>query len=68
METELENFEIIRREIEFNEEIIEFNQGHVKSLGRHSRKLKNPFWRINDNGNEIILMYCKKKYYSKIMS
>jgi hypothetical protein len=60
METELENFKIIKREIENNEEIIEFNEGHVKLLGRHSIKLKNPFWRINNNGNEIILMYCEK--------
>lgn len=66
METELENFEIIKRDIELNEEIIEFNQGHIKSLGRHSGKLKNPFWRINDNGNEIILMYCEKNTIVKL--
>lgn len=70
-----DNYETIKKEIENNRDVIEFNEGHVKSLGTHSGKLKNSFWRINDNGNEIILMYCKKnaivklcpKSYSRIL-
>ena len=39
---------------------VEFIQGHIKTIGRTSNKIKNPIWKIhNENGDTFIIMYCE---------
>ena len=39
---------------------VEFIQGHIKTIGRTSNKIKNPIWKIhNENGDIFIIMYCE---------
>lgn len=62
------DFEKLEIYIKNNYKIIEFNQGHIKSKGIHAYyHFKNPFWKvINENNEEIILMYCEKQTLSKL--
>jgi hypothetical protein len=64
------NFEEIKKYIEDNYIIIEYNNGHVKSIGRDANIYKNPFWKVkqndNDNENETILMYCELTTFIKL--
>jgi len=55
------NFEETKKYIEDNYIIIEYNNGHIKTIGRDAHIYKNPFWKVkkNDNENEAILMYCE---------
>lgn len=46
--------------------VIEYIQGHQVTVGHDAYKMKNPFWRVNDNGKEIILMYCEKDTLCKL--
>jgi hypothetical protein len=47
--------------------IIDSNTGHSKTTGMHANRMKNPFWTlINDNDDEIILMYCEKNTICKL--
>lgn len=39
-------------------QVIEYIRGHYPQFKHHSI-MKNPKWRINDNGKELILMYCE---------
>ncbi len=61
-----EQFENIKRKIESEHNVIEFNCGHVKKFGKTSGKYKNPYWKINDGDGEIILMYCEKNTIAKL--
>jgi hypothetical protein len=39
--------------------IKKINNGHHTNMGREANKIKNPVWKvINDNGEELLLMYC----------
>jgi hypothetical protein len=60
------DFEIIKNNIENTYNIIEFNEGHFKTLGVTANCYKNPFWKIKENDTEIILMYCEKKTICKL--
>lgn len=62
------DFEKSKIFIENNYKIIEFNKGHSKSKGIHSYyHFKNPFWKIiNENNENIILMYCEKNTIIKL--
>ena len=55
------NFEDIKKYIEDTYIVVEYNNGHVKTIGKDANIMKNPFWKIkeNDNDNETILMYCE---------
>jgi hypothetical protein len=46
--------------------VIEYIQGHQVTVGHDAYKMKNPMWRVNENGKEIILMYCEKDTLCKI--
>ena len=52
--------------IENNFKIIEFNPGHIKTKGITSNIYKNPFWKIIDKNEELILMYCEKNTICKL--
>lgn len=44
----------------YNTSRVEFIQGHIKTIGRTSNKIKNPIWKIhNENGDTFIIMYCE---------
>jgi hypothetical protein len=61
------DFETAKTHIENNYKIIEYNQGHYKTIGKDAYIYKNPFWNvINKNNEEIILMYCEKKTLCKL--
>ena len=62
------NFEEIRKYIEYTYNIIEYNNGHKKTIGRDAHINKNPFWKVKENNNEIILMYCEPTTLIKLCS
>jgi hypothetical protein len=55
------DFEAAKIHVENTYKVIEFNQGHYKTVGTHAYFYKNPFWRvINEKNEEMILMFCEK--------
>ena len=53
------NFEQTKTYIETNYTVIEYNNGHVKSIGKDAGIYKNPYWKIIENDKEIIYVYCE---------
>jgi len=53
------SFEDANNYVKDRYEIIHFNNGHIKNIGKHSGIYKNPYWVINENDKEFILMYCE---------
>lgn len=49
-------------------DVIEYIHGHSKTVGQHANQMKNPMWRINEDGKEIILMYCERDTIIKLCS
>jgi len=47
-------------------EIIDYIEGHYSIMGQDVGIMKNPLWRIMDNGNEYLLMYCEKNTLCKL--
>jgi len=43
-----------------------YNEGHYSNLGKDAYIMKNPYWKINENENEIYLMYCETDTLIKI--
>ena len=41
-------------------ELLEYIEGHYTINGHDAGIMKNPLWRILENGNENLLMYCEK--------
>jgi hypothetical protein len=61
------DFETAKTTIENTYNVIEFNQGHFKTIGAHAYCYKNPYWKIiNDDNEELLLMYCEKNTICKI--
>lgn len=61
------DFLTAKKYIENNYKIIEFNEGHYKTVGKHAYSNKNPFWKIiNENNEELILIYCEKDVLCKL--
>lgn len=61
------NFEDTKTHIENNYKVIDFDDGHYKTIGAHAYSYKNPFWKVLDvNNKEIILMYCEKNTICKL--
>jgi hypothetical protein len=50
------NFEEIKTYIELNYNIINYNSGHIKYIGKDSGIYKNPYWTVKLDENIIILM------------
>jgi hypothetical protein len=44
----------------------EYIQGHYNSLGVDAYIMKNPLWKVKENGKEILLMYCEKNTICKL--
>lgn len=43
-----------------------YNEGHYSNMGKDAYIMKNPYWKINENKEEIYLMYCKTDTLIKI--
>ena len=43
-----------------------YQLGHITTNGRSAYTMKNPIWRINENGTEYMLMYCEKDTLCKL--
>jgi hypothetical protein len=41
--------------------IIQYVNGHYLSIGQDANIMKNPMWKIQENGKEYWLMYCEKE-------
>lgn len=46
--------------------VIEYIKGHYLTIGQDANIMKNPIWRINENGKEYLLMYCEKDAICKL--
>lgn len=53
-------------EIEKNHKIIKYIPGHINELGNSANQMKNPLWIVEENGENIILMYCEKNTIIKL--
>lgn len=40
--------------------VVEYIQGHTKTIGQQAGIMKNPIWRIVEDDTEFLLMYCEK--------
>jgi hypothetical protein len=47
-------------------DVIKYTAGHCTTMGQDANKMKNPMWKINEDGKEIILMYCEKDTIFKL--
>ena len=47
-------------------DVIEYTKGHYLTMGQEANIMKNPIWRINENGKEYLLMYCEKDTICKL--
>lgn len=61
------NFEESKQYIQDSYTILEYNNGHIKHIGKDSGIYKNPFWKVKDkDNNELIVMYCEKNTLIKL--
>lgn len=44
----------------------EYIEGHYLTLGQDANIMKNPIWKITENGKEYLLMYCEKNTICKL--
>jgi hypothetical protein len=60
------NFEELKKYIELHYNIIYYNSGHIKYIGKDSGIYKNPYWTVKLDENIIILMYCEPNTIIKL--
>jgi hypothetical protein len=46
--------------------VVDYIPGHHSTLGQQAYKMKNPIWKIVENGKEYLLMYCEKDTLCKL--
>jgi hypothetical protein len=49
-------------------DVVEYIKGHYSTMGSQAGIMKNPMWRINENGKEYLIMYCEKDIICKLCS
>ena len=59
-------YHIYHNEIITNYEVKEYIPGHFSKNGNEPYYMKNPIWKIDENGKEILLMYCEKNTIIKL--
>jgi len=59
-------YHIFHKTIIKNYNVIEYIPGHYSKNGVDPYYMKNPIWRIKDNENEYLLMYCEKNTVIKL--
>lgn len=47
-------------------EILDYTLGHYIEIGKDAYVMKNPIWKIRENGKEYVLMYCEKDTICKL--
>jgi hypothetical protein len=47
-------------------DVIQYIQGHINTSGKEANIVKNPIWKINENNNEYLLMYCEPNTICKL--
>lgn len=57
----LEHSELIEKH-----NVIEYIPGHSKAIGQHANKMKNPLWKIKEENNEYLMMYCETDTICKL--
>ena len=62
----VEFYHIYHKEIINNYNVIEYISGHYSKNGVEPYHMKNPIWKIDDNGKEYLLMYCEKNTIIKL--
>jgi hypothetical protein len=66
--TNVEIYHIYHKKISQKYEIIEYIRGHYLTMGPDANLMKNPIWKIKENGKEYMLMYCEKDTICKLCS
>ena len=51
---------------QFGPNVVSYHPGHVTTNGIDANIMKNPMWRIDENGTETILMYCETDTICKL--
>jgi hypothetical protein len=59
-------YHIYHNEIIKNYDFIEYIEGHYCSMGHEANIMKNPIWKIKENGKEILLIFCKNNILCKV--
>ena len=49
-----------------NYNVVEYIKGHYITTGQDANIMKNPLWRIIENGKEYLLMYCERDTMCKL--
>lgn len=62
----IEIYHIYHNEIIKNYDFIEYLEGHYCSMGHEANIMKNPIWKIKENGKEILLIFCKNNILCKV--
>ena len=62
----VEFYHIYHEEIVKKYNLKEYIPGHFSKNGNEPYYMKNPLWKIDENGKEILLMYCEKKTTIKL--
>lgn len=57
---------IYNETIKTNYTVLEYIPGHYSKNGVDPYFMKNPIWKIQENGKEILLMYCEKDTICKL--
>jgi len=48
--------------------VISYRNGHINKKGKNAYSMKNPIWRINENSQDYLLIYCEKDTLCKLCS
>ena len=48
--------------------VISYLNGHINKKGKNAYSMKNPIWRINENSQDYLLIYCEKDTLCKLCS
>ena len=59
-------YHLYHKNIIQNYNVIEYVNGHYLSTGQDANIMKNPIWKIQENGKEYLLMYCEKDTICKL--
>ena len=46
--------------------VLQYITGHYSLMGKDAYVMKNPLWKINENGKDYLLMYCEKDTICKL--
>lgn len=46
--------------------ITQFIEGHYQTRGKSANVMKNPIWVVEENGKELLIMYCEKNTFIKL--